>query len=248
MPTPARAAARTVLPFARGLVALEPEVFELLRRSVALLFRVAHTEAFAALVDPDAGETARHRPGNTGVFMGYDFHLTPDGPRLIEINTNAGGALANGLHTASLCSPDVRARLCADLRTVEQVEAAIVESFRREHAAARPGAELRRVAIADERPREQFLYPEFELVREMLARAGIEAEIADTGELRRGPGGLFHGERRIDLVYLRDTDFQLEAPRSRELRAAVLAGSVVVTPVPREHHLLANKRRLAVFS
>lgn len=30
-----------------------------------------------------------------GVFMGYDFHLTDDGPRLIEINTNAGGGLLN---------------------------------------------------------------------------------------------------------------------------------------------------------
>ena len=27
-----------------------------------------------------------------GFFMGYDFHLGPDGPRLIETNTNAGGA------------------------------------------------------------------------------------------------------------------------------------------------------------
>jgi hypothetical protein len=26
-----------------------------------------------------------------GVFMGYDFHLTESGPKLIEINTNAGG-------------------------------------------------------------------------------------------------------------------------------------------------------------
>jgi len=27
-----------------------------------------------------------------GAFMGYDFHITNDGPRLIEINSNAGGA------------------------------------------------------------------------------------------------------------------------------------------------------------
>ena len=28
-------------------------------------------------------------------FTGFDFHLSPDGPRLIEINTNAGGAFLN---------------------------------------------------------------------------------------------------------------------------------------------------------
>ena len=32
-----------------------------------------------------------------GVFMGYDFHLAADGPKLIEINTNAGGAFLNAL-------------------------------------------------------------------------------------------------------------------------------------------------------
>ncbi|MER9685145.1 hypothetical protein [Mesorhizobium sp. M0139] len=29
--------------------------------------------------------------------MGYDFHLDDDGPKLIEVNTNAGGAFLNAL-------------------------------------------------------------------------------------------------------------------------------------------------------
>ena len=41
-----------------------------------------------------APEIARFDPGPIGAFMGYDFHLGPDGPRLIEINTNAGGGNA----------------------------------------------------------------------------------------------------------------------------------------------------------
>ena len=32
-----------------------------------------------------------------GLFSGFDFHLTPEGPRLIEINTNAGGAFYGAL-------------------------------------------------------------------------------------------------------------------------------------------------------
>ena len=40
---------------------------------------------------------ARFEPGPIGVFMSYDFHLGPEGPKLIEINTNAGGALINAL-------------------------------------------------------------------------------------------------------------------------------------------------------
>ena len=48
----------------------------------------AHALAHAAPI-------AQHEFGPSGVFMGYDFHLGPDGPRLIEINTNAGGAFLN---------------------------------------------------------------------------------------------------------------------------------------------------------
>ena len=40
---------------------------------------------------------ARIDHGPIGAFMGYDFHLTPEGPKLIEVNTNAGGAYLNAL-------------------------------------------------------------------------------------------------------------------------------------------------------
>jgi hypothetical protein len=44
-----------------------------------------------------APAVARFEPGAIGVFMGYDFHVGPQGPKLIEINTNAGGALIRGI-------------------------------------------------------------------------------------------------------------------------------------------------------
>jgi hypothetical protein len=236
--------------YAPTLIALAPQHYAEIARAVALLFEVAHAEAFARRVDPGAPETALRRPGNTGVFMGYDFHLGPDGPRLIEVNTNAGGALLNGLHTASRCNPETLGCLCQDLQSVDQIEARLVETFRAELRAAQGAdARLARLAIADERPREQFLYPEFELFQALFARHGIEALVADTAELKRRPGGGIEAQgRALDLVYLRDTDFLLEAPRAEALRAAYLAGEVVVTPAPREHHLLANKERLALFS
>jgi len=174
------------------------------------------------------------------VFMGYDFHLTAAGPRLIEVNTNAGGALLNGLHTAALCDPRELACLCPELLPVGAIEDRIARMFAAELRAARgPGAALRSLAIADESPRTQFLYPEFELCAELLRARGVAVEIRDTAEL---------DPRAVDLVYLRDTDFALAAPRSAALRAAYLAGAAVLTPSPREHHLLANKRRLGLFS
>jgi hypothetical protein len=230
------------------VVALDPGAFAAVRRAVALLFRVSRLPAFQREVDAEAGAVARHPAANTGVFMGYDFHVTPAGPRLIEINTNAGGALANGLHTAARIDTSRLACVCDELLPVEAIEERIAASFRSEFEAVHPGGRLRRLAIVDEKPEAQFLYPEFRLLAALFERAGIEAVIADTAELRREAGGLSAGGRRVDLVYLRDTDFQLGEPRSRALREAWLADEVVVTPSPREHHLLADKRRLILFS
>ena len=232
------------------LIALEAEHFAAIQRSIGLLFRLAHSPAYQARIDAGAEPLLRHSPRNYGVFMGYDFHLTPQGPRLIEVNTNAGGALLNGLHTAALCDPDRLACVCADLMPVEALEQQIVETFVAEFAAVRgDGARPARVAIADDQPRGQFLYPEFELFQSLFERAGIEARIADTRELVPAPdGGVALAGWPVDLVYLRDTDFALASNRTRGLRDAYLAGRVVVTPSPREHFLLADKRRLALFS
>jgi hypothetical protein len=238
------------LPFAgRTVISLDPDHYALLRRTVAASFRLAHGAAWRVRVDEGAPAALRFAPGNFGVFMGYDFHLTPDGPRLIEINTNAGGALVNGLHTAALCDPVKLACLCADLLPVETIEARLVAQFLAEFASVRgAGARLRRVAIADEKPAQQFLRSEFELMRELFERQGIEARICDTGDLVHGGGELKHAGDVIDLVYLRDTDFTLETPRVAALRGAYLAREVVVTPSPREYVLLGDKRRLALLS
>ena len=174
------------IPYAGStVIALAHEHYETIARTVRLLFGLAHTDAYRALVAPEAGPVTAHEPGNFGVFMGYDFHVTPEGPRLIEVNTNAGGALLNGLHTASLVDPERLGCLCAHLMPVADLERDIVATFEDEHAAARAAAglapkRLERVAIVDEVPERQFLAPEFELFRALFARAGIEARIADT--------------------------------------------------------------------
>jgi hypothetical protein len=249
--SPARAGlAPAPIPYAESLVVLGADAFATLARAVACLHRVAHGPAWAALVDEGAGEVARHRPGNTGVFMGFDFHVTREGPRLIEINTNAGGGLLSARRVTSRLDPAKLACLCAELLPLGALEERIVASFRRELAAVRgPGAPLTHVAIVDDRPEEQFLREEFALVAALLERHGSAATVADTRELARDPAGRVSVRGRpVDLVYLRDTDFLLESERTRVLREAYLEDAVAVTPAPREHHLLANKARLTLFS
>ena len=241
-------AAPAAIPYAGAIVALERGDFDAIRRTVAALHRVAHGDADQRHVDTGADAVARHRPSNFGVFMGYDFHLAPDGPRLIEINTNAGGALLNGLHTAALCDPARLACLCSGLLPVQTMLERLVDAFRAEFALAHPDRPLATVAIADDRPERQFLRTEFDLFADLFRDAGVEARVCDVRALARVAGGLALDGRRLDLVYLRDTDWRLEDARSAALRNAYLADEVVVTPSPREHQLLANKRRLALFS
>jgi len=113
---------------------------------------------------------------------------------------------------------------------------------------ARGDRDLRRIAIVDENPQEQYLYPEFMLFKQLFLRHGVEAVIADPATLRLHDNALWHGNEPIDLVYNRLTDFMLEEPAHAVLREAYLTNAVVLTPHPRVHALYANKRNLAVLS
>jgi hypothetical protein len=126
------------------VISLDPEHYDRVQRTVAAAFRLAHEADWQAHVDAAAPPHLRFVPGNFGVFMGYDFHVTPAGPRLIEINTNAGGALVNGLHTATLCDPAKLACLCTDLLPVEAIEERLVGQFLAELAPDAVWAERRR--------------------------------------------------------------------------------------------------------
>ena len=73
---------RAQIPYAgRTVIALSPEHFGAIRRAIALLFALARAAAYQREVDAGASEIERFAPGNFGVFMGYDFHLGPEGPR-----------------------------------------------------------------------------------------------------------------------------------------------------------------------
>lgn len=173
-----------------------------------------------------------------GVFFGYDFHLSERGPQLIEINTNAGGGLLN----ARLLAAHGQAEAGAT------AERAFVAMFRNEWRLMCGETPLRRIAIVDENPAEQYLAPEFELFRQCFEAAGIAAMIADPSELVSDGQCLRYAGEPIDLIYNRLTDFALNATVNAEIRAISEAGGVVLTPHPRAHALYADKRNLMLLS
>ncbi|GAB4181168.1 MAG: hypothetical protein Fur0039_26010 [Rhodocyclaceae bacterium] len=218
-------------------------------RIVAAVERVVALPAWRERVLAYSGETASRRPGARGVFLGYDFHLGVNGPQLIEINTNAGGAMVNALlgRAQRACCERLAAMLPGSLAG-QPVESVFLDMFREEWRLERGDAPLGRVAIVDEAPRDQYLYPEFVLFRSLFERHGIEAEILDPRSLACAGGRLMHAGRPVDLVYNRLTDFGFDEPHTAALRQAWLENSAVITPHPHAHALYADKRNLVALT
>ena len=208
----------------------------------------ARLPGYQAAALAGAPQIARHDFGPAGVFMGYDFHLGADGPKLIEVNTNAGGAFLNAFvgRAQHVCCAQVGVAMGGSL--AHDFDAAVWRMFETEWARQGRTGKPQAVAIVDDRPQDQYLLPEFVLAQRFFERNGVRAVIADPAQLQFSDGRLLHEGAPVDLVYNRLVDFPLAAPEHDALRRAYLAGAAVVTPNPRNHALLADKRNLALLS
>lgn len=218
-----------------------------MQRVVRAIERAAQLPAYQEAVLAWAPPIARHDPGPLGVFMGFDFHLGETGPKLIEVNTNAGGAFLNALLAKAqyVCCREFE--LALSRSNAQAFETTVARMFANEWRLQRPSGELRRIAIVDDDPQSQYLYPEFLLAQRLLIRHGVEAVVADARDLRYEQGQLTFNGQPVDLVYNRLVDFSLEAPEHEALRRAYLEGAAVVTPNPHVHALFADKRNLTML-
>jgi hypothetical protein len=247
--------------FSKSVVETHPHLFSALpvfvsrehvasmRAVIAAVESVVALPAYQAAVLGQAPSIARFVPASRGVFFGYDFHLGEAGPQLIEINTNAGGALLNAElgRAQRACCEEVRGLVTGPV-DVAALEERLYGMFLEEWRLARGDLPLARVAIVDEAPAEQYLYPEFLLFQRLFEAHGVQTVVADPSQFEWRAGVLAHDDERIDLIYNRLTDFYLERPEHAALREAYLSGSVPVTPHPRAHALYANKRNLALLT
>jgi len=233
--------------FSSSVVFISDQVQQQISRTVAAVERVAALPGYQAQALLRSDPVAQPAFGPLGACMGYDFHLSASGPKLIEINTNAGGLLLN----AALAR--AQEACCAELDWGPNVrhstlKTALFDMFVQEWRAQRGAATWRNVLIVDEAPADQYLAPEFELFRQLFAGHGIAARIADPAELAWQDGQLLHQGQGVDMVYNRLTDFCLTEPGHRALRQAYLSAAVVLTPHPRAHAVLADKRNLIALS
>jgi hypothetical protein len=218
--------------------------------SAALVRQALLSPAFVRHVEQHAPAIARLSPPHPGALLGLDFHLGAAAPQLIEINTNPGGLLVNLYLARALaaCCDAVAVPLgLARDRGIPKAElpARIIDSFRAVWADARGNVPLTTIAIVDEQPAEQYLYPEFLLFQRLFRDAGLATLIVDPAELRLEAGRLVAQGQPIDLVYNRLTDFYLAEASHAVLRAAFETGAAVIVPGPADHAHWADKRLLA---
>jgi hypothetical protein len=196
--------------FSRSALFVDAQTLCRMREVVAAVERVVALPGYAEQVLRDAHPHARLNPRTRGAFLGYDFHLSERGPQLIEINTNAGGGLLNALLRSAQ-------RACCEA-VAEAFNGGRAElhdffsMFEQEWKLARGDQPLRRVAVVDDDPEQQYLYPEFVLFARMCSARGIPCLICAPRELSVADGVLLAGGEPVDLVYNRLTDFTLSEP------------------------------------
>ncbi|MBF0161746.1 MAG: hypothetical protein HQL88_05610 [Magnetococcales bacterium] len=212
-------------------------------RLMRALYRLQRLPAYRQQLAARLPAVARFDPGHDSVMMGYDFHLTANGPRLIEVNTNAGGALL----AQRAYRPDFPSDLPGpQYRPLTQ----LLESFFQEMRLFSRGRQTKpeRLVILDEEPEKQYLAEEMELLCTLFNRQGIAAALADPRQLQPQREGIHYQGQRVDLIYNRHCDFYLESAPMAAVRAAYLAGHICLTPNPHTYALLADKRRMILWS
>lgn len=185
-----------------------------------------------------------------GIFMGYDFHLQNDNenknitPKLIEINTNAGGAFLNLCLLNAIYKNDKN-------NVADKLANEFVAMFKNEFTIfSNNQKNLQTIAIVDENPSEQFLYPEFEICQKILVKNNIQTLISSPENLSIQNNNLYYNNSiKIDFVYNRLTDFYLRSnAKNNALLTAYQNDFAAISPNPKIYDLYANKNNLINLS
>jgi hypothetical protein len=102
--------------------------------------------------------------------------------------------------------------------------------------------------IVDERPEKQPLFTEMRVFCEWMSEGGLDVHIADPSQLDLKSDGLYLQGEKVNMIYNRHCDFFLEEDALAPIRSAYLNKQVCLSPNPFAYGLLADKRRMILWS
>jgi uncharacterized circularly permuted ATP-grasp superfamily protein len=147
----------------------------------------------------DEAEWLALDPGEPDVVLSrVDAFVTPDGPRFIEINSDAPAGFGYGDRMASVFERLPLFRAFAQSRPVSYRPSApaLIATVRAASSASTPV-----VAIVDWR--DVRTRGDQEILREAFERAGVTCLLADPREMELRDGRLWSGAQAVDVVYRR---------------------------------------------
>ncbi|MDQ6954420.1 MAG: hypothetical protein Q9M20_03150 [Mariprofundaceae bacterium] len=207
-------------------VTIKRNEFEQMLQFSRLMFRLNQNKHYIARLREHLPTTASAMHGEASILMGYDFHLTDDGPRLIEINNNAGGLYVG-------CKTWIKQPMIAALTST--LEERLLQMF---------PSSWQTIAIMDEDIASQYMYPEMNFYADLLRQNGRTVLLVSPEDIQLKDDGLYVEEHRLDGIYNRHTDFYLDIPELAHIRTALMTGLVALNPHARSYALLGDKSRM----
>ena len=186
-------------------------------------------------------------PYNYSILMCYDFHVTDENVKLIEINTNASFAIVAGVlsHINKQALPLNLSM--EDYDGHEFLKKAIYEEI----TLCKMDLEDVNIAIIDDHPEKQKTYFEFHYYKALFEHWGHKTVICDPSELEWDSKNKILRHRLgqiVHFVYNRCCDFLLEDPKNQHLKQGFVHLKTCFSPNPYEYCLLAHKQRLVDLS
>ena len=166
------------------------------------------------------------------VLQAYDFHITEEGPKLIEVNTNGAGFLISHLiyKTQGLESDSY----------LQALESSFRSEWMKFSGSKSPPSH---VAIIDEQPMEQKMLGEFIMYKHFFESMNWQAQIYPSTDLIYTDQQLITSSgQKVDFVYNRLTDFYFS--KHAHLDQAYRQGACCFSPHPVEYFLLSDKNRM----
>jgi len=207
-------------------VTIKRDEFEEMLQFSRLMYRLKQNNHYITSLKNQLPVTANAMHDEASMLMGYDFHLTDKGPRLIEINNNAGGLYIGD--NRWMKQP-----------VIEELSGTLAERVLKMFPDA-----WQYIAIMDEDVANQYMYPEMQYYANLLRQDGRTVFLVSPEDIQLKDSGLYVEGQRLDAVYNRHTDFYIDTPELAHIRTALMAGQVSLNPHPRSYALLGDKSRM----